>query len=179
VAWCREHVTTRRPAFQFERTDVWSAKYNLVGPNLASDFVWPYPDDTFDVVVALAAFTHLMPRDAAHYLEEAARVLKPGGRCLLGWYLLDETSRERLATGQSPLAFKPHPIYHERCFTLDPEAAEETVAYDLDRISGYYARSGLTIETVRPGRWSGRPDGLSELDLILAVKPPASEALAS
>ena len=46
----------------------------------ASEYTFPYEDGEFDVVVLTSVFTHMLPDDVAHYLDEIARVLKPGGR---------------------------------------------------------------------------------------------------
>jgi SAM-dependent methyltransferase len=177
IDWCRQHITSQRPEFHFERFDIWNAKYNPIGQNLGSDYQWPYPDNTFDVVVAMSVYTHLMPRDAARYVAEVARVLKPGGRSLMTWFLLDDASRAGMAAGHSSLPFEPHPVYGSRCYVVSPEAAEEAVAYDLDRALGYYRQSGLDVPTIHFGGWSGRPDNLSAQDIIVGVKPvpPASD----
>jgi SAM-dependent methyltransferase len=178
IDWCRQNIAAQRPEFHFERFDIWNAKYNPVGPNLGSDYQWPYPDNTFDAVVAMSVFTHLMPRDAARYVSEVARVLKPGGRSLMTWFLLDDTARAQLAAGQSSQPFQPHPIYGERCYVVDPEAAEEAVAYDQGRAVGYYQRSGLEVTAIHYGGWSGRPDHLSGQDIVVAAKPKVGEGSA-
>lgn len=58
--------------------------------------VLPFPDASFDKVVAFQVIEHL--RDPAPFLNEAARVLKPGGRLLL----TTPNRAHRLAEGQKP-----------------------------------------------------------------------------
>ena len=41
-----------------------------------------------DVAFLTSVFTHMLPEDVEHYLDELARVLKPGGRTLITWFLL-------------------------------------------------------------------------------------------
>jgi SAM-dependent methyltransferase len=181
IDWCREHITSQRPEFQFQRLDIWNAFYNPLGPSLASDYRWPYEDDTFDVVIAMSVFTHLAPRDAAHYVAEMGRVLKPGGRCLSTWFLLSEISRDGLDKQISTLYFQPHPVYGKRCYILNPEAWEQAVAYDQDRVVGYFEQGGLGLPTVYAGGWSyygGLPSQRTfrnSQDIILAVKPGAAD----
>lgn len=43
----------------------------------------PVPDQSFDVVVAFACMEHIMSPVAI--MREWGRVLRPGGRCLIGW----------------------------------------------------------------------------------------------
>ena len=56
----------------------------------ASEFRFPYEDDYFDVVFAPSVWTHLMPADARNYLMQTLRVLKPGGRAYLNFYVIPE-----------------------------------------------------------------------------------------
>jgi ubiquinone/menaquinone biosynthesis C-methylase UbiE len=35
-------------------------------------------------------FTHIRPAEVENYLREMARVLKPGGRCLAAFFMLNE-----------------------------------------------------------------------------------------
>ncbi|AXB43268.1 class I SAM-dependent methyltransferase [Amycolatopsis albispora] len=44
----------------------------------------PFPDDSFDVVVSVLALMHVPPADHPAVFAEIRRVLRPGGRLLLG-----------------------------------------------------------------------------------------------
>jgi len=54
----------------------------------ATEFTFPYEDDSFDLVFGLSLFTHLLPADLERYLHETRRVLRPGGRSLYTFFLL-------------------------------------------------------------------------------------------
>lgn len=71
IAWCRANLPGR---------------FELTGraPPL------PYPQGTFDMVYALSVFTHLGAESSGSWLEELARVTRPGGLAVLTF--LDETS---------------------------------------------------------------------------------------
>ena len=93
VAWCRDHITPAFPQFTFQVADVRNDAYNPEGITRAGEYRFPYDDRTFDVVILASVFTHLLDEDAAHYLAEVARVLKPRGRVAASFYLLNEETR--------------------------------------------------------------------------------------
>jgi len=84
IAWNARYI---RPLaggeFDFLCVDLHSAEYNPHGRIAASEFTFPAGDGSIDLAVASSVFTHLLERDAAHYLDETARVLAPGGRIIL------------------------------------------------------------------------------------------------
>lgn len=91
IAWCERYLA---PAFtavrcDFHHVDARSGEYNPNGIRLAGDVTFPCPDGTMDVVVASSLFTHLLEDDAAQYLREIARVLRPSGTALVSIRALD------------------------------------------------------------------------------------------
>jgi ubiquinone/menaquinone biosynthesis C-methylase UbiE len=44
----------------------------------------PFPDDSFDVVVSMLALMHVPPADHPRVFSEVRRVLRPGGRLVIG-----------------------------------------------------------------------------------------------
>jgi SAM-dependent methyltransferase len=85
VQWCRNFLAPLAPGkCQFQHFDVRSAEYNPSGRIDPEKLVFPLGDSEADIVVAASVFTHLLERDARHYLRETCRVLKPGdGRVFL------------------------------------------------------------------------------------------------
>jgi ubiquinone/menaquinone biosynthesis C-methylase UbiE len=83
VAWCTENISGVHPNFEFTVVDVQNGAYNPTGRYKSSDFRFPYPDGSFDVVLLASLFTHMLPSDVQHYLHEIVRVLKPGGQLLV------------------------------------------------------------------------------------------------
>lgn len=76
--------------FSFDRMDIFSAQYNPEGKFKASEYVFPYPDKSADIVFLTSVFTHMLPEDVANYLAEIGRVLKDGGVLLCTVFLMDE-----------------------------------------------------------------------------------------
>lgn len=170
IQWCEERITSRFPNFRFRWADLYSAHYNPTATVKAEEYRFPYPDASFDVCFLASVFTHMLPRDVAHYLHEIARVLRPGGRCLMSLFLLNAETRELLRQGRCRRPF-PHDRGVYRLEREDiPEAA---VAYDEGYLRQMVEAAGLAIPTpIVYAPWCGRhgaPPGPGQ-DLLVAVR---------
>jgi SAM-dependent methyltransferase len=171
VAWCARRYAPRHPRFRFTHLDVRNAAYNPGGAGAARDARFPYDDSQFDVAVAASVLTHLPADEADRYLAETARVLRPGGRLLATFFLLDGAARERQAQGSAALAF-PHE--HWPASFADADVPETAVAHDEGWLLERLAAHGL--RPLRPplrGTWSGGP-GRGFQDVVVAARadPP-------
>lgn len=72
VILAREHME-RSGFIQLDRAKVWLAATDAS--------VMPFPDNTFDAVVSINVFEHIMKLEPA--IQETYRILKPGGRVFL------------------------------------------------------------------------------------------------
>lgn len=167
VAWCARRYARRHPRFGFTHLDVRNALYNPDGAVAARDVRFPYPDGDFDVAVAASVFTHLPADEADRYLAEAGRVLRPGGRLLATFFLLDDAARAAQSRGETALAF-PHE--HWPASFADAALPESAVAYDEAWVRERLAAHGLTpVEPLR-GTWSGRAGEAGFQDAIVATR---------
>jgi SAM-dependent methyltransferase len=114
--------------------------------------VFPYTDARFDLVFLFSVFTHMMPDDTSNYLQQIARVLKPGGRCLATFFLLDEESKRGMMN-YNGLQFVHH---HGHYALLDPQVKEANIAFEWDWLQAQLAQAGLQLEKRFPGYWPGR-----------------------
>jgi SAM-dependent methyltransferase len=168
IAWCKENITRPHPNFEFEVADIYNALYNPKGKYQSLDFRFPYPDASFNVVFLTSVFTHMFPPDVEHYLDEIARVLKPGGRCLCTFFLLTDESSALIAAGKGTHNFKyERPGYR----TIHEKREEEAIAFPETYIRDLYAQRGLDVqEPLRYGSWSGRKEHMSFQDVVIAAK---------
>ncbi|OBG33205.1 hypothetical protein A5672_24725 [Mycobacterium alsense] len=169
VAWCRENISASHANFDFEVVDIYNSLYNPKGRFQSLDFRFPYSDGSFDVVFLASVFTHMFPPDVEHYLDEIARVLKPGGRCLCTYFLLNAESLALMAAGKAHCNFQ-----HERdgYRTISARRQEDAIALYEDSVRGLYTKYGLNVqEPLRYGSWCGRKEYLSGQDVVIAVKP--------
>ena len=171
IGWCRRRYA-KFGNFRFQVADLYNRRYNPRGAHAAIDYRFPYDDARFDFALATSVFTHLLEDEADHYLAEIERVLKPGGRALTTWFLLEDESRKLIAEGKSGLPFLDP---REQVAVLSDEMPEEAVAYDEGWVYDRVARHGLSVvEPVRPGSWCGREQHSSFQDLVVLVKGPAA-----
>jgi SAM-dependent methyltransferase len=179
VEWCKTQYRDF-PRFRFEHADIYNKHYNPNSRLLARDYEFPYAAGAFDMVILTSVFTHLLPDDMEHYLAEIARVMKPGGKCFITYFLLNAESR-----GQIDRWLKEHPDladrgtpgglgfrweYGSQCRLYDKDVPETAVAYSEDWVMGQYADKALAIEKVEYGEWCRRSFQPGWQDHILAVK---------
>jgi SAM-dependent methyltransferase len=164
VDWCREHITPVRPRFVFEHADVFNKLYNPYGKTPASEFRFPYEDASFDCIVASSVFTHMLPADMTRYFAEMARVLAPGGRSFITYYLLGDESKLRLSEGGREPSFKHR---YGSFYVEDPDSMEDAVGYEESFVRTMYARENIEILRLVPGAWCGRVGMDNGQDIIV------------
>jgi SAM-dependent methyltransferase len=167
IRWCRSQISARHPSCRFQEADVYNQMYRPRGRWPASRYTFPYPDRTFDIVFATSVFTHMVSLDVGNYLREIARVLEPGGRCLLTFFVLDEVARAHIAEGKSSFAFV-HAL--DGCFTSNPDLPEAAIAYGEEDLRALFARHGFSLPRIHYGAWSGRVPHLSGQDILVATR---------
>ncbi len=165
ITWCQQHVTPRYPHFQFLHADLYNKRYNPTGHYLAKDYRFPFEKGSFDFIFLTSVFTHMLPDDIENYLHEIARLLRPAGRALITFFLLNEKQQLLATQERNHVDFKygsgPYRIRSE----VVPESA---VAYEETFLRQLVGQCGLEIsEPIHYGTWSGRVDGLSYQDIVL------------
>jgi SAM-dependent methyltransferase len=167
IEWCRQTITPRYPNFRFQVADVYNRHYNRKGKVPANEYRFPFEDQSFDFVVLTSVFTHLLPADRDNYIREIARVLRPRGRCFATFFLLNDEARRNLAAGRAVFNFRfKRPGY----WTTHRRKPEAAIAYEETDVFEKLEHNGLQISAIRYGAWSGRDDGLSLQDIVVATR---------
>lgn len=179
INWCKKEISAKHPNFRFQWADIFNQSYNPDGRHRASEYRFPYPGESFDLVFLKSVFTHMLPQDVENYLGEVARVLKRNGRSLVTFFLLNHESLELIRAGKSKQAFQ----YDFGAYrTANKDLPESVVAYDEEFIRRLYERHRLTlVEPINYGSWPGRQDSfygsqfgkqdsLFNQDIVVAVK---------
>jgi ubiquinone/menaquinone biosynthesis C-methylase UbiE len=170
ISWLQEHYRAH-PRFQFQHVDVHNVMYNPGGREMPETFQLSFPDRSFDVILLKSVFTHMLPPGVRAYLKEISRVLRPGGRAVISYFLLNDESQQFLSRHHErrKMAFEHIWNHDERCRIENPTLAEAAVAHDEERIRQYYAQVGLSTVEISYGDWCGRPSLLGLQDLIVGM----------
>jgi ubiquinone/menaquinone biosynthesis C-methylase UbiE len=172
VKWCNAEISSRFSNFHFIHADLKNSYSNQAGEQDSSSYLLPFDDNSFDFVFLTSVFSHLKPDAVSSYLKEIYRVLSPGGRCFITYYLLDDFAKAQVEKKAAGLLFK---FSHPGFYTTHRKIHEQTIAYDLDDILQLYQATGLVLSMpVLYGSWSGRNEPYSWQDVIVASKPDAT-----
>jgi SAM-dependent methyltransferase len=168
INWSQKHIAARYPRFHFELANIYNKAYNPKGLLKSQEYRFPYADDFFDFTYLTSVFTHMFADDVEHYLSEIARTLKPGGRCMISFFLLNAEAKVLIEQGVSTILFN-HALVN--CTTSNKKTPEIAIAFEESFVRQSFAKFHLDIlEPIRFGDWSGRKQALSHQDVILAVK---------
>jgi SAM-dependent methyltransferase len=165
IEWCQAKIRSRYPNFHFEVADIRNSYYNPSGTTRASEFRFPYKDESFGFAFATSVFTHMLPVDVEHYLAEASRVLRPGGRLLATFFLLNEESLAGIAAGRAQLLPGPDLGGYRIASQDSPEAV---VFYEEPFLTEAIRRQGFVVDPpLMYGSWPGRDSGGVQDALVL------------
>ena len=127
----------------------------------ALDRPLPFEDATKDFVLLWAVLPQATPELAVHLLRESRRVLLPEGTLFASTYLLDAAAIEAIEHGGTEPAFAGRTV-------RGAQAADGTHAQDEEWLLDRVAEAGFKTVGIRHGTWSGRADGRSVYDILVA-----------
>lgn len=167
VEWCRRNLRLPSRRFTFQRVDVRTSAYNTEGSVPPEELVFPWPEESFDLALAISLCTHLLPEALQHYLREIRRTLRPGGRIFSTFFLLDDRGKAAVASGLTYPTFTA-PIEHG--LLHDPLVPEDGVAYEPDWVCRIFEEAGLGVTRVYEGTWKTFAKGRSYQDVVVGVR---------
>lgn len=165
VTWCKANITAKYPNFNFTYVELKNDLYTESGAD-ASIFKFPYEDDSFDLVILTSVFTHMVANEVEHYMQEIARVLKPGGKVFSTFFVLTDTSKKHMVGTDFEFKFK-----RENHVLMDDKVTAANVAYEEDYLKKeLLSANGFILRHFLPGSWSSAPDYFDFQDIIVAEK---------
>jgi SAM-dependent methyltransferase len=172
IEWATRNISPKYPNFHFQFIDIYNKSYNPKGKYRASEYKFPYSNESFDFVFLISVFTHMLPQSMENYLSEIVRVLKKGGMTFASYFLLNEVSLKfcdtNLDAKSTHIDFK-YNFGNYRVAFKDNSA--HAIAYSEKYIRRLYDRYGLKIvEPIRYGSWCGRKKFFEFQDIIIASK---------
>jgi ubiquinone/menaquinone biosynthesis C-methylase UbiE len=167
VEWAARTITPRYPNFQFSWVDTYNQTYHRSGQLDPRSFRFPAPDHEFDLVYLRSVFTHMPPEEVDHYLSEVRRVMRPRGRCLISYFLLNDDSVRLMSGERSVIDF----AYDYGIYRKHVPGPEGSFAYREEHVRHLYRKHRLSIVgPIHYGYWCGREVGRSSQDIIVATK---------
>jgi SAM-dependent methyltransferase len=158
VRWCRRHISARHPNFTFQHANLYNSFYNRRGVP-AARYRFQYADGAFDFAFATSVFTHLDLEAARNYFAEAHRVLRPGGRLLVTFFVLD--------SGPAPsLDFADR---HRDYALVDTSTPDAAIAFPERVIRELLPESQWRMR-IAHGGWAGREGAPTFQDTVVAEK---------
>jgi hypothetical protein len=112
----------------------------------------------------------MVPFDMKKYLCEIKRLLRVRGRMFATFFLLNPDQQELARQGRNAIDFR----YDRGPYRIRDDALPESaVAVQESTLRSMFGEARLSIlEPIRFGTWSGRKDGLSLQDIVLAEPNP-------
>lgn len=154
IVWCNNQISTRYPNFHFQYTPLRNDLYNLSTAQRAEQFTFPYANHQFDLVVLTSVFTHMQPAEVQHYLNEINRVLKPGGKCLATFFVIDEETIRQIETRTDVMQFD---YEYDTYYLHDEKVKDANIAFKSNALQNMAKEAQLQIATFNKGWWRGTP----------------------
>ncbi len=165
IDFCRRHFSSEN--FEFIHFDVNNPVYAPV--QKGTKLKWPIKSKSIDLITALSVWTHLNEKDALFYFSEIGRVLKPEGKAIITFFLLDELYEKSLSIrshekGRYHKTFQDRWIFDQSSYGSDawfhprwakiPEAAIGVTKAGLERLT---SNAGLKQIDYHQGNWKEVP----------------------
>jgi len=161
VNWCNKNYK-KYPNFRFEYFPLINDLYNLEADKNAEDFEFPYPENSFGLVVLISVFTHMQKNEVLNYLKQIYRVLKPGGYCYATFFLIDDEVGQNLF----PYTFDDYSLHNLK-------VKNANVAFRKNFIMQQCELQGFITETTFKGWWNnGHPTDAPDFQDIIVLKKP-------
>jgi SAM-dependent methyltransferase len=169
--WCEETLTPASGGvFHFHHLDIANARYNPGGKLKADELTLPVEDASVDIGVLTSVFTHMYPAEIENYLGELGRILKPGGRVLATWFIVDERWQESALAGALKGITMEY-VLQDGVRYYNAEDPLWAIGYSPAWIRRASARAGLRIQASRPGSWAGdEASGPNIQDLMILTR---------
>lgn len=149
VSWCRRHLATRYPWMRFTLLSLKNERYNPHG-QAADSFRFPFDNAQFDAIYLYSVFSHMLEADVQMYLNEFARVLRPGGGVFLTAFLEENV---------------PPVVENPENYRQQWKGPLHCVRYDCHYFNSLVIKAGLKITSVE---YAKETDGQSGVILRLA-----------
>jgi SAM-dependent methyltransferase len=172
IEWCDAAITSRFPRFRFYSFDVADRLHNPAGTLDPLLVRLPADNESIDRIIVQSVFTHMVTPTVRHYLREFARLLKPDGLVYATCFLVNDRVLESARrTNLTPYQLRFEHEVSNGCFVNNLEEPLGAVAFTTGALWRLAEQSGLTINMLFTGAWSGYyPNAVDGQDVALLGK---------
>ncbi len=160
---CKMNITSKYENFEFYHLDLQNDLYKNNGADSTSMEV-PLKNETIDFVLLISVFTHMLPQEIEHYLQEMHRCMKPGGSCLATFFFYED---EKTLYDNS---FEKFHRQDERYALMSEKVQSANVAYSLDYLRNLISTSGFVLKYMSQGAWKGTANAEDFQDFVVLKK---------
>lgn len=167
VEWARENLPRVAPGWRFRHVDVRNDRYNPRGTVDPRTLTFPARSRGFHMATLFSIFTHFYREDIEIYLHELHRVLRPGGRVVVTWFLYDDETLDQAVNSAA------YPMTHRHddvTIYNDADDPLRAIAFHEDAMRELIAKAGLEVVTIEHGTWNGGP-GPEFQDFVVLRRP--------
>jgi SAM-dependent methyltransferase len=166
IDWCRKAIAPRHERFDFQFIDLDNPIYNP-STHSASEFTFPFPENSFDFAIATSLFTHMFMGEVANYLRQAFRVLRPGGALFATAFLLTPSSVAEMLRNRGAVKF---PAEHQGSLVNVPARPAAAVAHFAEPLLALATLAGFVPERHLAGLWPASGAGVTKQDILVLRK---------
>ena len=167
IDWCNDRINPLFPNFKFMHIDLKNDLYNDRTEDKASNFIFPYDNESFDCIVLTSVFTHMMPDDVDNYLGQISRVMRQGGKCLMTFFLVNDDLLKKMDCGETNFVFKHS---YGDYLLMDKNVKEANIAYKETFLQKLFDKYELKKEAVYYGQWSNSVNFVNFQDVVVLSK---------
>lgn len=148
VDWCTERIQSPTVPFTFKYIPLYNDLYNESGSE-ARSFVFPYKENSFNVVFSFSVFTHMRIEEIENYFREIKRVLNDTGICFSTFFTYTDNTELQISQKQ-PFSF---PFQKNGYRLMNKNVESGNIAIHRDTLIQMLERSGLDVIDVIDGYW--------------------------
>lgn len=159
VQWCNSRIHKENSNFNFKYVPLFNDLYNTATLK-ATEFIFPYPNNSMDVAFSFSVFTHMQLEEIQHYFNEVQRVLKPGGVCLSTFFLFDDAS-EDFISGKRDFSF---PVKKNGYRLMNESVKSGNIAIHKNKLFQMLSETHFEKVKIVDGFWKDEIRGTSKAE---------------
>lgn len=174
IDFCRGQITARFPNFNFATIDKGNQFYDFLRGGKPHATVSRLSEvcaaRSIDLCIATSLFTHLGVDETIEYLADIRRALKPDGRAILTFFILEPSTRELIQSGL-PLFRFPHTA-PDGTYVEYKDSPLHAVAFDAPHLYQLIANAGFYVAKIQYGNWVARRGSANFQDVVILRPSP-------